>query len=72
MDDILNVLSERIERAVAEINRLRGEQHGMSEEKQGLVNRIGELEERVRQLEGEKGAFAGRIEEIVKKLDNLA
>jgi uncharacterized coiled-coil DUF342 family protein len=69
MDDILNVLSERIEKAVGEINRLRNE-------RDGLINRVRELEgekEQVSNSANEKfGAFTGRIEEIIRKLDNIA
>ncbi|MBL8027936.1 MAG: hypothetical protein JNL74_16050 [Fibrobacteres bacterium] len=83
MDDILNVLSERIERAIGEINRLKGELSAVHNEKNGMQHRVSELENRVRELEGEKemvnnqanekfNAFTGRVEEIIRKLDNIA
>ena len=54
----------------------------MADEKNGLLSRVGELENRIKELEGEKenqdrgyndriGHFTGRIDEIIKKLDNV-
>jgi len=82
MEDVLNELTNNVEMAISEIGRLKNEIDETGPRKANEGEQVGVLENRIRELErksndvkssyaGNLSSFSQKINNIIKKLDNV-
>jgi predicted nucleic acid-binding Zn-ribbon protein len=82
MEDIINELTEKVDLAIGEIDRLKNEITEITGQKEEADAKNNELEAQLRKMETESGegqgkfhmklsGVSGRINDIIKKLDSV-